>query len=59
MCCRYYFSWGRWGLKKRLPLWKRGEETVKAPVYFSDLASGILNSLSDPEAKGQIYEAYG
>jgi NADH dehydrogenase (ubiquinone) 1 alpha subcomplex subunit 9 len=55
----HYFRWGRWGFNGRMPLWKSGEETVKAPLHFSDLASGIFNSLSDPAAKGTIYEAYG
>jgi len=59
----YYFSRARWGQynssRRHLALWKAGLETVKAPVHLSDVASGIFNCLTDPDAKGQIYEVYG
>lgn len=45
--------------KRHAALWKRGEETIKAPLHVSDLGSGIMNSLEDPFAKGVIYEAFG
>lgn len=56
---RYYFSMGRMQYRTYLPLWKKGEETVKAPMYYSDLGQGIVNSITNPNAKGNIYEAYG
>ncbi len=42
-----------------MALWKKGEETVKVPLHMSDLASGVYNSLSEPAAKGAVFEAYG
>ena len=32
---------------------------MKQPIFHSDLATGIMNSLHDPEAVGQTYEAMG
>ena len=32
---------------------------MKQPIFHSDLATGIMNSLHDPEAIGQTYEAMG
>ena len=37
----------------------QGEMTIKQPIFRSDLATGIMNSLYDPSAMGQIYEAVG
>jgi len=44
---------------KSIPLFMKGEYTVKQPVFLSDLATGVMNSLHDPEAVGQTYEALG
>jgi len=45
--------------RRGVPLYLKGHYTVKQPVHVSDLATGIMNSLYDPEAVGQIYEAVG
>ncbi|KAA0201028.1 putative nadh:ubiquinone oxidoreductase ndufa9/39kda subunit [Fasciolopsis buskii] len=42
-----------------VPLWARGVKTIKQPVYVGDVARGIVNSLTVPDAPGQIYEAVG
>lgn len=42
-----------------MPLWKKGEETFKQPVFVSDVAQGILNASRDPDTNGQIYQAIG
>jgi len=42
-----------------VPLYGKGLLTVKQPVWMTDLVSGIMNSLHDPQALGQIYEAVG
>jgi len=42
-----------------MPLYLKGKYTVKQPVHMSDLTTGIMNSLYDPEAIGQTYEALG
>jgi len=54
----YWMS--RWRKAGRaVPLWGKGEMTAKQPVHLSDLTTGIMNSLYDPEAVGQTYEAVG
>jgi NADH dehydrogenase (ubiquinone) 1 alpha subcomplex subunit 9 len=55
---RYYINrWRRFN--GNVPLWKRGTETVKMPVFVSDVAEGIMNAIQDPDALGQTYEAVG
>jgi NADH dehydrogenase (ubiquinone) 1 alpha subcomplex subunit 9 len=44
---------------KSVPLFMKGLNTVKQPVFMSDVVTGIMNSLYDPEAVGQTYEAVG
>lgn len=44
---------------KAIPLWKKGEYTVKQPVYVSDLAQGIVNAIRDPDFAGKIIQAVG
>uniref|UniRef100_C1C376 NADH dehydrogenase [ubiquinone] 1 alpha subcomplex subunit 9, mitochondrial n=1 Tax=Caligus clemensi TaxID=344056 RepID=C1C376_CALCM len=44
---------------KGLPLWKKGEHTVKAPIHVGDLVSGIMAALADDSTKGVTFEAYG
>ncbi|XP_040568149.1 NADH dehydrogenase [ubiquinone] 1 alpha subcomplex subunit 9, mitochondrial [Lepeophtheirus salmonis] len=44
---------------RALPLWKKGEHTLKAPVHVSDLTTGIMNAIDDESTKGVTYEAYG
>jgi len=54
----YYFSSFRKD-RYNLSLYGKGELTVKQPIHHSDLATGIIHSLHDPSAIGQIYEAVG
>jgi len=42
-----------------LPLWHRGEKTVKQPVYVGDVAQGVINALRDPESVGKTYDILG
>jgi hypothetical protein len=37
-----------------MPLWKKGEHTIKQPV-----AQGILNAARNIDTNGQIYQAIG
>ncbi|GAB1601726.1 NADH dehydrogenase [ubiquinone] 1 alpha subcomplex subunit 9, mitochondrial-like [Argonauta hians] len=55
---RYYANAWRRG-RGCVPLWKKGTETIKAPVYVSDVAEGIMKAIRDPESVGQTYEAIG
>lgn len=56
----YYNKWWRTGFREgSMPLWKKGNYTVKAPLHMSNLADGIMAAIDNPEAKGITYEAYG
>ena len=46
-------------MKKGISLYGKGEMTVKQPIFRSDLVDGVMASLHDPNALGQIYEAVG
>lgn len=55
---RYYAH--VWRRQMRLmPLWHKGEKTIKQPVYCSDVAQGILNAIKDPDAVGKVIQAVG
>jgi len=57
---RYYASGSRRGLLgSNLPMWKRGTETVKMPVFCSDVAQGVINAIHDKEAAGKTFELIG
>ena len=46
----------------RLPLFiplPNGGNTIKHPVFGLDVAQGIINTISDPQAVGRTYEFYG
>jgi len=55
----HYFSTWRRNMSKGMPLFGKGEMTFKQPIYMSDLVTGIMNSLYDPAAIGETYEAMG
>jgi len=55
---RYYSNMWRRG-RGCMPLWKKGEETIKAPVFVDDVAMGIMSALRDPSAAGKTFEAFG
>lgn len=44
---------------RSMPLWHKGEKTIKQPVFVSDLAQAIVNIAKDPEVYGKIYQAVG
>ncbi|CRK92632.1 CLUMA_CG006167, isoform A [Clunio marinus] len=55
---RYYAHvWRR--MFRFMPLWYNGERTVKQPVFVSDVASGIVNAIKDPDAEGKLFQAVG
>lgn len=53
----YQHIWRRQG--HWLPLWEKGEKTVKAPVFGGDIAQAIVNAAKDPETAGKIYQGVG
>ncbi|CAL8147024.1 unnamed protein product [Orchesella dallaii] len=48
---RRFFQW--------VPLWYRGERTIKQPVYVSDVAQGVINAIYDQDTAGQTYDIIG
>jgi len=42
-----------------MPLWNKGRSTIKYPLFFSDLVSGIMAALDDPASKGMTFDARG
>jgi NADH dehydrogenase (ubiquinone) 1 alpha subcomplex subunit 9 len=57
----YYFTKHRRSKYSQgaISLYAKGELTAKQPIFMSDIATGIINSLHDPSAVGQTYEAMG
>jgi len=56
----YYNKWWRSGWTgHQMPLWKKGNYTVKAPLHLSNLGDAIMACLDNPAAKGVTFEAYG
>ena len=41
------------------PLWKKGKDTIKQPVYVSDVATAVMAAIKDPDTRGKIYQAVG
>lgn len=58
-CFVYYYAHLWRHQYKSLPMWHKGERTIKQPVYVSDVAQAIVNCAKDPETAGQIYQAVG
>lgn len=42
-----------------MPLWYKGERTLKQPVHCADVAQGIVNAIKDSDSQGQTYQAVG
>ncbi|XP_069134110.1 NADH dehydrogenase [ubiquinone] 1 alpha subcomplex subunit 9, mitochondrial-like [Argopecten irradians] len=43
----------------KVRFWKGGKETIKMPLFGSDVVDGVMAALERPESRGQTYEAYG
>lgn len=55
----YWLSRFRQQKGRTLSLYGKGELTVKQPIFWSDLLTGIIKSIHDPSAIGETYEAVG
>ncbi|XP_055383590.1 NADH dehydrogenase [ubiquinone] 1 alpha subcomplex subunit 9, mitochondrial [Condylostylus longicornis] len=55
---RYYAHIWRRQLRG-MPLWYKGERTIKQPVCVSDVAQAIVNCCKDPDTAGKVYQAVG
>ncbi|XP_059174175.1 NADH dehydrogenase [ubiquinone] 1 alpha subcomplex subunit 9, mitochondrial-like [Physella acuta] len=61
---RLRWSWyGRFSLFsdhiRGIPLWQRGERTIKQPVFVSDVAEGIIKAIQNPDMVGQTIQCVG
>ncbi|CAH0558357.1 unnamed protein product [Brassicogethes aeneus] len=55
---RYYVGpWRRF--MQYVPIWQKGEQTIKQPVYCVDVAAAVVEAIKNPETKGKIYQAVG
>lgn len=55
----YYAKDSRRNLNTSIPLWKKGEMTIKMPVHQSDVADGVMKILHNKEIKGSTYDFVG
>lgn len=44
---------------RKIALYKKGEETIKQPVFASDVAAAIIAACHDSDAAGKTYQAVG
>ncbi|XP_050404783.1 NADH dehydrogenase [ubiquinone] 1 alpha subcomplex subunit 9, mitochondrial [Patella vulgata] len=42
-----------------IPLWKKGDATIKQPVFVADVAEGVLQAINDPDVISKTIEAVG
>lgn len=42
-----------------IPIWREGTDTVKQPVFSSDVATGVTNAIFDTDAPGNTYYCVG
>ncbi|KAJ8675842.1 hypothetical protein QAD02_011628 [Eretmocerus hayati] len=50
----------KWRMHVRgLPLYKKGEETEKQPIWIGDVAAGIVAAVKDHTSAGRTYQFYG
>ena len=42
-----------------MPLWYKGERTIKQPVFVSDVAQGVVNAILERDTAGKTYECVG
>ncbi|XP_064635343.1 NADH dehydrogenase [ubiquinone] 1 alpha subcomplex subunit 9, mitochondrial-like [Lineus longissimus] len=54
----YYAKWWRRS-GNRIPMWRKGMETIKQPVFRGDVATGIVNAIQDPDAVGKTFDIVG
>ncbi|KAK3585441.1 hypothetical protein CHS0354_020161 [Potamilus streckersoni] len=55
----YFLSAFRRVRVSSLPLYKKGEKTIKQPVYVGDVAEGVIQALRNPATVGKVVDAVG
>jgi NADH dehydrogenase (ubiquinone) 1 alpha subcomplex subunit 9 len=58
---RFFIYWTHWYRRsnRKILLWNKGRGVYKQPVFVSDVAQGIINSIYDNTAAGKTYDAVG
>ncbi|XP_064599885.1 NADH dehydrogenase [ubiquinone] 1 alpha subcomplex subunit 9, mitochondrial-like [Liolophura sinensis] len=56
---RYYSNYWRRSTSNSLGLWKKGRQTIKQPVFVSDVAAGVVAAIRDPSTAGKTFEIVG
>ncbi|PVD33464.1 hypothetical protein C0Q70_04720 [Pomacea canaliculata] len=56
---RYYANFWRRARSTSIPLWKKGEATIKQPVFVGDVAEGVIQAIKNPDAVGKTFEIVG
>lgn len=44
---------------RTVPLWEKGEKTIKQPIWVGDVAGGITELIKDPSTAGKTYQFLG
>ncbi|KAK0162518.1 hypothetical protein PV327_006291 [Microctonus hyperodae] len=44
---------------RTVPLWEKGEKTIKQPIWVGDVAAGITELVKDPSTAGKTYQFLG
>lgn len=55
---RYYSNFWR-RAHGTVPLWKKGDATIKQPVFVMDVAQGVIEAIKNPDAVGKTYQCVG
>lgn len=57
----YFKYWTHWyrRSKRKIVVWNKGKGTFKQPVFVSDVAQGVVNSIYDNTATGKTFDAVG
>ncbi|RZF48984.1 hypothetical protein LSTR_LSTR012467 [Laodelphax striatellus] len=56
--CRYFTHIFR-HQGRYMPMYKKGEETIKQPVFAGDVAQAIVHAAKDRDSRGKTYLGYG
>lgn len=55
----YYTQDSRRNFDFSIPLWKKGEMTIKMPVHQSDVADGVMKIVNNKDIRGETYDFVG
>lgn len=56
---RYYNSNWRRSIFNAMPMFEKGETSIKAPVFYSDVIDAVMIALKNKQISGQTYQCVG